>query len=88
LERGAESAESLAAQAVKAEKAGFPHGVSVKAQERGSAADRVKHRFADQAEAKSAFNTPQSGNNPNHHTVEHPRPVTEKVAEKFNEVYK
>ncbi|HDS1578970.1 TPA: RHS repeat-associated core domain-containing protein [Stenotrophomonas maltophilia] len=86
--KGAESAESLAAQAVKAEKAGFPHGVSVKAQERVSAADRVKHRVADQAEAKSAFNTPQTGNNPNHHAVELPKPVTEKVAQKFNEVYK
>ena len=86
--KGAESAESLAAQAVKAEKAGFPHGVSVKAQERVSAADRLKNRVADQAEAKSAFNTPQTGNNPNHHTVELPKPVTEKVAQKFNEVYK
>ncbi len=86
--KGAESAESLAAQAVKAEKAGFPYGVSVKAQERVSAADRIKHRVADQAEAKSAFNTTQTGNNPNHHTVELPKPVTEKVAQKFNEVYK
>ncbi len=49
---------------------------------------RVKHRVADQAEAKNAFNTPQTGNNPNHHTVELPKPVTEKVAQKFNEVYK
>ncbi len=86
--KGAESVESLAAQAAKAEKAGFPHGVSVKAQEKVSAADRIKHRVADQAEAKSTFNTPQTGNNPSHHTVELPKPVTEKVAQKFNEVYK
>jgi len=51
-------------------------------------ADRIKHRVADQAEAKSAFNTPQAGNNPSHHIVELPKPVTEKVAQKFNEVYK
>jgi RHS repeat-associated protein len=85
--KAAESAEKLGADAAKAEKAGLPHGVSVKAQDRVSHADMANHRVATKAEAKAQFNVTQTGREP-HHTVELPKPVTDEVAKRFNEVFK
>jgi RHS repeat-associated protein len=85
--KGPETAQELATQAAAAEKAGFPHGVSTKLVKRVSGTDKA-NRSAPMEEVKKEFVVEQTGKNKNHHTVHLPKPVTQKVADKFNRVFK
>ncbi len=85
--KGPETAQQLAADAARAEAAGFPHGVSTKLVNRVSGSDKA-HRSAPMGEVEKHFKVEQTGRNPNHHTVHLPKPVTQDVADKFNKVFK
>jgi|GEM_PF-1610345 len=80
---GAESAARLEAQATKAEAAGFPHGVSVSSKP----LDRTCG-VAKCSEVEKHFPVTKTGNNPNHYTVELPKPVTREAADTFNGLFK
>lgn len=92
---GWESTNRLGNQAQQAENAGFPHGVSVTdADGNANLAARFNKDPADASPAtRQAFedagfpvhHTP-TRNDPNHHTVELPKPVTPDAARRFNEV--
>lgn len=84
---GPETAEQLAADAARAEANGLPHGVSTKQVTRVSGSDRA-HRSAPAAQVQKHFKVTQTGRNPKHHTVHLPKPVTHKVADRFNKVFK
>lgn len=79
----AETAADLARQAADASKAGFPHGVSVTARNtpHGSKAAReaVEQEFP-------VHNTP-TRRDKMHRTVELPKPVTQQVADRFNQLF-
>lgn len=80
----AESAQKLGADAAKAEAAGFPHGVSTMQH-----STPVKGaRNAPREQVEQTFAVKQTGKNPRHHTVILPKPVTEHVANQFNEFFK
>ena len=83
----AETAESLAKDAAKAESKGFPHGVSTKLVDRISGTDKL-HKSAPKSEVEKVFDVKQTGNNPSHHTVILPKPVTQETADKFNALFK
>ena len=85
--KGPETSKQLAADAARAEAAGFPHGVSTKLVNRVSGSDKA-HRSAPKAEVEKHFRVEQTGKNPSHHTVRLPKPVTRAVADKFNKVFK
>jgi RHS repeat-associated protein len=85
--KGPETTKQLADDAANAEKHGFPHGVSTKQVDRVSGSDK-KHRSAPRSEVEKHFKVEQTGKNPAHHTVHLPKPVTQDVADKFNQVFK
>jgi RHS repeat-associated protein len=85
--KGPETVSQLAADAARAEAAGFPHGVSTMLVNRVSGSDKA-HRSAAAGEVQNHFKVEQTGRNPNHHTVHLPKPVTSEVADKFNKVFK
>jgi hypothetical protein len=89
--RSWESAKRLAAKCAEAEEAGFPHGVSV------TSPDANRELAKDPEDcvtaARSAFETDgfeviytPTRRDPDHHTVELPKPVTEEIAVKFNTI--
>jgi len=82
-----ESAETLGADAAKAEAAGFPHGVSTKAVPRISGSDKA-HGWAPRSEIEEHFVVEQTGRNPAHHTVHLPNPVTRQAADLFNRLFR
>ena len=84
--KGPESAETLAADAAKAEAHGFPHGVSTKQVGRISGSDKG-HRAALKSDVEAYFRVQQTGRNPAHHTVHLPKPVTPEVADRFNGLF-
>jgi hypothetical protein len=80
--RDPETAEELARQAAAAESAIGIHGVST----RLNTARRGKKALL--ADVESAFpGTRQSGNDPQHFTVVLPKPVTQEIADQFNELF-
>ena len=81
---GPESATRLGNKAAEAEAAGFPHGVSVSSKP----LDGRKCAVASCSEVKKQFKVTKTGRDPNHYTVELPKPVTKEVAEKFNSLCK
>lgn len=83
---GPETPESLAADAAKAESAGFPHGVSTRLKPRISGTDK-EHRSAPVCEVKECFDVKQTGKDPRHHTVVLPKPVTQEIADLFNALF-
>jgi RHS repeat-associated protein len=84
---GPENAKQLGADAAAAEAKGLPHGVSTKLVDRVSGTDKA-HRSAPRTEVENHFRVEQTGNNPKHHTVHLPKPVTSQTADKFNKVFK
>lgn len=77
-----ESAQDLADQAAAAEKNGFPHGVSTFS--RSSRPDAVR---ALRTNVEAVFNVVKTGRNPWHYTVVLPDPVTQDVADAFNNLF-
>jgi len=89
--RSWESVSRLSKKASEAEGAEFPHGVSVTSLESN---ERLSRNPADSSSARkqaflaagfSVHPTP-TRRDPDHHTVELPKPVTEEIARKFNQV--
>lgn len=85
--KGAETAESLAAQSAKAEANGFPHGVSTRLRDKVSGSDLSNHRCAPKCDVESVFSVQQTGADPRHHAVILPEPVTQEVADQFNNLF-
>jgi RHS repeat-associated protein len=85
--KGPETTQQLAADAARAEAAGYPHGVSTKLVDRVSGSDKA-HRSAPMGEVQKHFVVEQTGRNKKHHTVHLPKPVTEEVANKFNKIFR
>jgi RHS repeat-associated protein len=83
---GPETIDTLTEQAGKAKAAGFGHGVSVKHTKRVSGSDNA-HRSATVDDVGSNFNVRNTGNNPNHRTVDINEPVTQSDVDKFNETF-
>ncbi|RXM37545.1 hypothetical protein BOQ62_22445 [Chryseobacterium sp. CH21] len=83
----AETTESLAKQAKAAEEAGFPHGISTMLKDKIKGSD-LQHKSAPKSTVESFFKVVQTGKNPKHHTVVLPKPVTSKVTEQINEIFK
>jgi RHS repeat-associated protein len=83
----AESVEKLASDAAKAEKNGFPHGVSTKQVDKVAGSDKV-HKSAEQSEVEKVFTVEQTGSKKSHHTVILPKPVTQEIADLFNSLFK
>ena len=78
-----ETVERLAQQAANAEANGFPHGVSTRA-----TSTAVKgQRNALRSEVEEQFPVQQNGNDKRHHTVILPKPVTQQVADTFNQLF-
>jgi hypothetical protein len=77
-----ESAERLAEQAAQAEKIIGIHGVSVKSKAKFPAPS------APRSEVEKHFLVHKTGKDPYHYTVELPKPVTEEVAETFNNLFR
>jgi RHS repeat-associated protein len=82
-----ESASRLARKSGEAEQAGFPHGVSVSTTKppAGTACSSASCA-ALEARGMKVRSTP-TRNDPNHHTVELPKPVTPEAARAFNEAF-
>ena len=86
-----ESASRLGRQAQDAENAGFPHGVSVTtpasnarlSKDPSDASNATRAQFE---EAGFPVQYTPTGRDPNHHTVQLPKPVTPDVARQFNQV--
>ena len=83
---GPETIDTLTEQAGKAKAKGFGHGVSVKHTKRVSGSDKA-HRSATVDDAGSNFNVRNTGDNPNHRTVDINEPVTQADVDKFNETF-
>jgi len=79
----AETAEGLAADAAKAEANGFGHGVSTTIRK----PSRIAASQADRAAVEEHFTVRQTGQNPAHHTVDLPKPVTQGIADLFNRLF-
>jgi len=79
----AESAAELAAQASRAEAAGFGHGVSVTK----LSPTRTPATSASHAAVEAHFPVNRTGTKPGHHTVVLPKPVTEESASLFNKLF-
>lgn len=84
---GPETVESLTNDANKTIGTKFPYGVSVMYKERISGSDR-QNRYAPAAEAEAVFQIEQTGNNPRHHTVHLPNPVTPESTARFNSIFR
>jgi RHS repeat-associated protein len=82
-----ESASRLARKSGEAEQAGFPHGVSVSTTKppAGTACSSASCATLE-ASGMNVHHTP-TRNDPNHHTVELPKPVTAETAAGFNEAF-
>jgi RHS repeat-associated protein len=83
----AETTESLAKQAQAAEDAGFPHGISTMLKDKIKGND-LNHKNAFMSTVEKSFKVLQTGNNKRHHTVILPKPVTSKVTEEINRIFK
>jgi hypothetical protein len=87
--KGAETATRLSRQAEQAEANGLPHGISVSSNPR-----RFPGREAEagpgatQNEIEKTFEVRQTGNDPAHHTVILPKPVTDAVAQAINRLFR
>ena len=81
---GTDTLEKLVTSAEKAEKAGFPHGVSVKSVE--EVANKVRSGLS--SEVEEFFDIIKTGVKPDHYTVVLPKPVTEEVVQVFNSLFK
>ena len=82
-----ESASRLARKSGEAEQAGFPHGVSVTTTKPPAGIACSSARCASlEARGMKVHPTP-TRNDPNHHTVELPKPVTPESARAFNEAF-
>jgi hypothetical protein len=77
-----ESAAELAAQAATAERNGFPHGISAFTQ--SSRTDAVR---ASIDEVQRDFVVHKTGRNPYHVTIELPKPITDEIAYRFNQLF-
>jgi RHS repeat-associated protein len=86
LGKGPETLESLTEQAAKAERNGFPHGVSTKEINKVAKSDRI-HRVTPKTEVEKVFPAPQTGSDPLHHTVVLPKPITQEIVDLFNKVF-
>ncbi len=80
---GAEAAADLGKQAAAAERAGLPHGVSVTARQTPYGSKSVRDAVAQHF---PVLNTP-TRRDPNHRTVELPKPVTQQAADLFNRLF-
>ena len=86
--RGANDSEKLLkTQAQAAESAGLPHGVSVSTSPAAKPGQVVRCATCSSVEA-AGFKVHKTGSDPSHHTVELPKPITKKIAEKWNELFK
>ena len=76
-----ENAEKFAADAANAESRGYTHGVSAigDATWPGS--------IANYEDVASEFNVLKTGKNPSHYTIELPKPVTDAIAQTFNNIF-
>jgi hypothetical protein len=83
----AETTESSAKQAQAAEDAGFPHGISTMLKDKIKGND-LNHKSAFMSTVEKSFKVLQTGNNKRHHTVILPKPVTSKVTEEINRIFK
>jgi hypothetical protein len=77
-----ESAEALEAACERAEKRGFPHGVSAL-----SATTRTDASSAHAESVELYFPVHKTGEDSRHYTVELPHPVTAEVAANFNKLF-
>lgn len=81
-----DSQKQLESQAKAAEEKIEVHGVSVSTS--SAARDGQVVRCATVAACEAAgFKVHKTGRDPNHHTVELPKPVTPEIARKFNDVF-
>ncbi|MFJ9544380.1 RHS repeat-associated core domain-containing protein [Streptomyces sp. NPDC101225] len=85
---GPETTEKLAADAANAEQHDFPHGIST--------STRLPPKIKESGEYRSTtvgavrergFRVEQTGRNKAHHTVHLPKPVTEQVTDRLNELF-
>ena len=78
-----ESVEKLATGAANAERAGYPHGVSV--------TTRVPTQTTASSAAREVveqhFPVVRTGSTPGHHTVVLPKPITQEIADLFNRLF-
>ncbi|MBK6919150.1 MAG: hypothetical protein IPH07_17280 [Deltaproteobacteria bacterium] len=84
---GPESAADLAADAARAEAHGFPHGVSTRSGKKAEGPGSP-HRSSPRSEVEEHFKVEQTGEDPRHHTVHLPKPVTDEVAALFNRLFR
>jgi hypothetical protein len=77
-----ESAAELAERAAIAQQNGFPHGISAFTQ--SSRADAVGASIDD---VQRYFAVHKTGRNPYHVTIELPKPVTDEIAHRFNQLF-
>jgi hypothetical protein len=80
---GPETATRLGRKAAEAEKAGFPHGVSVTT----SPDEGRPCAVANCSDVQNVFDVTKTGTDPHHYTVELPKPVTQDVADDFNDLF-
>ena len=84
--QGPETMETLTEQAARAERNGFPHGVSAKEVKKIAGSDKL-NRVVPKTEVEKVFPAPQTGKDPFHHTVVLPKPITQEVVDLFNKVF-
>ncbi|WP_295222081.1 hypothetical protein [uncultured Chryseobacterium sp.] len=83
----AETTEFLAMKAQEAEDNGFRHGVSSMLKDKIKGSD-LSHKSAIKSTVEKFFKVKQTGNNPRHHTIILPKPVTPDVTQQFNKIFK
>jgi hypothetical protein len=81
-----DSQRLLESQAKAAEEKLGVHGVSVSTSSAAREGQVIRCATAAACEA-AGFKVHKTGGDPNHHTVELPKPVTPEVARKFNDVF-
>lgn len=82
-----DSKNVLERQSAAAEKAIGIHGVSVSASPAAKPGQIVRRTSCSLVEA-AGFRVTQTGNDPNHHTVELPKPITSQIVSTWNELFK
>jgi RHS repeat-associated protein len=86
--RGAHDTQQLLTnQAGAAEKAGLPHGVSVSTSPAAKPGQIVRSASTSSVE-EAGFTLHKTGSDPNHYTAQLPKPVTKKIAETWNALFK
>jgi RHS repeat-associated protein len=86
--RGAHDTQGLlTSQASAAEKAGLPHGVSVSTSSAAKPGQVVRSASSSSVES-AGLNVHKTGSDPNHFTVELPKPITKAITEKWNALFK